>query len=176
MTQPLPTALDQLLIKPVAQNGTPLPSRRYFNLLGNVSCADNPTFVDPNTNEIVGSTDVTIGTPNTVENLIALAAAIPSANLTIGARYLVDNSSGGFTQSLPTTSLRDGQWYEFTDSTGQWSTGGSKNLTINGGSIQVVDPNSVGFGWATSTSVTCKTVGETFRFTYSQARSLWLVK
>jgi hypothetical protein len=52
----LPTALDQLLMKPMAVNGTPVPTRQYLNLItasGNV--VDNPAGVGG-----VGSTDVTM--------------------------------------------------------------------------------------------------------------------
>lgn len=56
MTQPLPTALDQLLIKLIASAGTPLPNRQYLNFL-NGTITDNPTFaVDGVT---VGATNVT---------------------------------------------------------------------------------------------------------------------
>lgn len=175
MTQPLPTALDQLLIRPIADDGTPLPTRRYANFLGNVSCADNPTFVDPNTGEIVGSTDVTIGSSNVSEALVTLAAPISTSSLAAGTRYLVDTSGGGFTQPLPTTGLKDGQWYEFTDATSSWSTAPSatKNLTLNGGTKNILDPNYIGISGVSSTSVVLMTVGETFRVTWSQAKGQW---
>ena len=59
MTQPVPpTALDQLLVKPVAIAGVPLPSRQYLNFAVGASGEDNPDFTV--NGQKVGSTDITL--------------------------------------------------------------------------------------------------------------------
>jgi hypothetical protein len=103
MTNSLPTALDQLLIKPVASGGAPVPARRFLNFLGGFSLSDNPAFVDPETGEIVGATDVTGSgasgggqTTNTLSN--GLNSNVPTSGLT-SLRFGGPNASfsvGGF--------------------------------------------------------------------------------
>jgi hypothetical protein len=63
MTQPLPTALDQILIKLCAASGTPLPSRPFLNVIvnGYGTFVDNPNFVA--NGQVVGSSDLTLNSP-----------------------------------------------------------------------------------------------------------------
>lgn len=58
VTQPLPTALDQLLIKPVAVGGVPVPARPYTNFVSGVTSTDNPNFIVDGVR--VGSTDLVV--------------------------------------------------------------------------------------------------------------------
>jgi hypothetical protein len=58
VTQPLPTALDQLLLKLLAFAGVPAPTRQYLNFLSGATYVDNPNFQV--NGEMVGSTDVSI--------------------------------------------------------------------------------------------------------------------
>lgn len=162
-----PTWLDKFFLKSVELVNALLPDEPILRFLGNVTVVDNAAN---------GSTDVTIGTSNAVEALVVLTGAISAGSLVPGTRYLCDMTAGAFTQSLPTTGLQDGQWFEFTDAKGLWATAGSKNLTLNGGTIQIEDPNYIGISWTTATTVVLKTVGETFRATYSQAEGLWYVR
>ncbi len=60
MANPLPTALDQLLVKAVATNGGAVPSRPWLNFTDGATVTDNPNFVDPTTGQVVGATVVAI--------------------------------------------------------------------------------------------------------------------
>lgn len=119
MTMPLPTALDQLLIKPLAQNGTPLATRRYLNFTGTVTCNDNPNFVDPSTGEIVGATDVSLSgsgggqNPATLSNglnsnigtnnLPTVRLAGPTGAFSVGGFALNSSATPGAGQALDVT-------------------------------------------------------------------------
>ena len=72
MTQPLPTALDQLLLKLLAFAGVPAPTRRYLNFLSGVTYVDNPNFQV--NGEVVGLTDVLILPGQQVFNVKAYGA------------------------------------------------------------------------------------------------------
>jgi hypothetical protein len=140
MPVPLPIALEQLLIKLVAINGVPLPSRPYLNLLGLVAAADNPNFTV--NGQQFGSTDVTLGAVS-IEALTPLTAPIAASALVSGVRYLVDTTAGAFTQPLPTSGMIVGTFYEFTDAKATFVPGGAKNLTVAGGTNSIVDPHFI---------------------------------
>lgn len=127
-------------------------------------------------NSTTGNLDVSVGGGGAVAEVltpITSAATLNSSN--VGTRFLVDTSGGAFTQALP-ANPQDGWWYEWTDATGSWVTGGAKNLTINGGAINVQDPNYIGIKWQLGATCVFSTLGATFRTTYSLAKNLWLTR
>lgn len=163
------TWLDKFFMKAVQWLGAAMPDEPILNFGTGFTVTDDPAN---------GRTTVTVSVPGAFEGLVALAAPISSSALVTGTRYLVDTSGGAFTQPLPTTGLTDGQWYEFFDSTspGTWSSSGTKNLTLNGGSNTILDPNTIGFGGTYSTSVVLQTKSATFRVTWSQLKGAWITR
>jgi hypothetical protein len=109
------------------------------------------------------------------EHIVAQASPVPATSLVSGTTYLVDTSGGAFTQSLPTTGLVDGMWFQWFDAKSVWSTrvGATQNLTLNAGSNQVQDPNLVGITGGYATSVVLDEVGGQFRTTWSASLGKW---
>lgn len=172
----LPTALDQLLIKLFAQNGTPLPSRPYANLLGTgVSAVDNPNFTV--NGDVVGSTDITIG-PAVFIAPVRLNKNSSSLQLTsamVGATILLDCTAGSFAPLLP-ASPQDGWWFRFKDpgnsggTAGTWS--GTSYPTITDATPRDIE-DLVALGTFPTNSVSPKSAGQGFILEYDATNNRW---
>lgn len=162
-----PTWLDKFFYKSVQWLGVGLPDEPVLNFLSGFTVVDNPTN---------GSTDVSVEASSTTVFDGPITAPVTPSSLVTGTCYLVDTSGGGFTQDLPTTGLVDGEYYEWFDAKSQWSSNptATKNLTLDGVSNEILDPNYVGITGIYATDVVLQTVGAKFRTTWSAALGKWL--
>jgi hypothetical protein len=115
MTQPaVPTALDQILLKLIAINGTPVPNEPYLNLTGAVS-TDNPTFVVDG--QVVGATNVAVLGPAAVTGTgvwtstagaINAAASLGTADQLLGTNHTA--AAPTWITVTPDATLSNGTW------------------------------------------------------------------
>lgn len=166
MGAPLPTALDQLLIKLVATNGTILPSRQVLNLLGIAYANDNPTFQDANGN-VVGSTDISLGWGPPVRK----SGTYTGTNA--DGPVLANTVGTAWTYTFPPSPV-DGQVVRLKDPTGAWST---HNLTVKGntsvGTQKVENPYALGSYSASGGTQTLTVSGSVQDFMWGATESTW---
>ena len=180
MSNTPPTALDQLLVKQLAQNGTPLPARQYLNVTAGAVLSDDPNFTV--NGEKVGATEAafTGGSSSawTRYNFTgsggaqASGAVLPNSAQAIDV--LVDTAGGATIVGAPTSPFDD-QPMTLKDPNGSWGTTAAKLMAATGWAIEL--PAAPGTYSATGATVTLwKQAGASISWSADAVQKIWLLR